>query len=173
MIMTKPVYRKIQSTLLLITLFVLTTALYFEYGKGMQPCPLCLMQRLCTFLFGLFCMTGLFSDEVRRARRVTIFQMVFAVFGIYFASRQIWLQSLPADAAPACMPSLDILIHYFSGMQVLTALLWGTGDCADVTWRFLGLSMPVWSAIYFVAMLLTCAYVFRGLGRRLAETGNR
>lgn len=167
--MTKPIYRNIQHFLLLVTIFVLTIALYFEYGKGLQPCPLCLMQRLCTFLFGLFCMMGLCLTHLRRAKRMAVFQMIFAVCGLYFASRQIWLQSLPIDQTAACMPSLDMLIHYFSKTQVLTALLWGTGDCADVPWRWLGLSMPVWSAVYFVVMLLVSVFVFWNLGRDPVE----
>ena len=167
--MNKPLYRNIQSVLLLVTIFVLTAALYFEYGKGLQPCPLCLMQRLCTFLFGLFCLTGLVLVTWRRARRVAVIQMVFTVFGMYFAGRQVWLQSLPVDQAPACMPNLDMLVHYFSKTQVLTALLWGTGDCADVSLRYFGLSIPVWSLVYFVTMFAVSGFVFWSLGRRVAE----
>lgn len=163
--MNKPIYRNIQNVLLLVTIFVLTSTLYFEYAKGLQPCPLCLMQRFCTFLFGFFCMTALCLRSLRRARRVAIFQMIIAVFGAYFAGRQIWLQSLPVDQTAACMPNLDVLMHYFSKTQVLTALLWGTGDCAEVSWRFLGLSMPVWSEVYFIAIFLVSSYVFWALSR--------
>ena len=125
------------------------------------------MFRLCTFLFGLFCLTGLCLGSLRRARRVAVFQMVFAVCGAYFAGRQIWLQSLPADQTPVCMPSLDMLIHYFSKTQVLTALFWGTGDCAQVSWGFLNVSIPVWSAVYFLLMLLSSAVLFFSMNRQL------
>lgn len=152
-----------------VTILVLTTALYFEYGKGIHPCPLCLMQRLCTFLFGMFCLMGLCLGTLHRARVVAVFQMLLAASGMYFAGRQIWLQSLPMDNTPACMPSLDMLIRYFSKTQVLTALFWGSGDCAEVTASWMGLSMPVWSALYFVTMLLVSAVVFWYVGRRLAE----
>ncbi len=167
--MSKRVYRNIISLLLLVTLLVLATGFYFEYGKGLQPCPLCLMQRLCTFLFGMFCLIGLCQATLKRARRLAVWQMFLAGSGLYFATRQLWLQSLPVDKAPACMPSLDMLIHYFSKAQVLTALFWGTGDCAEVTWRMLGLSMPVWSALYFITMMCVSAAVFLGIGRRLVE----
>ncbi len=167
MIMNKPVYRNIQNALLLVSILVLAIALYFEYGKGMQPCPLCLMQRLCTFLFGLFCMIALQISNLQRARRIVLFQMIFSICGIYFSGRQIWLQSLPVDQAPACMPSLDMLIHYFSKTQVLAALLWGSGDCAEVSSRFLGLSMPTWSVIYFMMLLLVTGYLFISLPRNV------
>lgn len=167
--MNKPVYRNIQNLLLLVSIFVLTSALYFEYGKGLQPCPLCLMQRFCTFLFGFFCLTGLCLSSLRRARRVAVFQMVFALGGLYFASRQIWLQSLPVDQTAACMPNLDMLMHYFSKTQVLTALFWGTGDCAEASGGFLGVSIPVWSVIYFIIMFLVSAVVFGCLSRQKFE----
>lgn len=167
--MSKRVYRNIQSLLLFVTILVLATGLYFEYGKGLQPCPLCLMQRLCTFLFGTFCLMGLCLGTLHRARTVAVLQMLFTSFGLFFAGRQIWLQSLPVENTPACMPSLDMLVHYFSKTQVLTALLWGTGDCAEKAWSWLGLSMPVWSFIYFVIMFLVSASVFWCIGRRLAE----
>lgn len=169
--MSKRVYRNVQSLLLFVTILVLTVGLYFEYAKGMQPCPLCLMQRLCTFLFGLFCLMGLCLGALKRAKSVAVAQLFFSASGIYFAGRQIWLQSLPVDKAPACMPSLDMLIQYFSKTQVLTALFWGTGDCADVTWRWLGLSMPAWSALYFIVMLLASAVVFWHIDRRLVNHG--
>ena len=165
MIMTKPTYRNIQNVLLLVSIFVLAIALYFEYGKGLQPCPLCLMQRLCTFLFGLFCLIGLRLTAVQRARRLVVFQMIFTACGVYFAGRQVWLQSLPMDQAPACMPSLDMLVHYFSKTQVLTALFWGSGDCAEVSWRFWGLSIPAWSVIYFIALFLVSGFMFCSLSR--------
>ncbi len=167
--MSKVVYRNIQSLLLFVTTLVVATSFYFEYHKGWQPCPLCLMQRLSAFLFGMFCLMGLGLTTLHRARRIAVFQLVFAASGVYFAGRQLWLQSLPADQAPACMPSLDMLMRYFSKTQVLTALFWGTGDCAEESLAWFGLSMPVWSAMYFVAMLLASAVVFKFLGRRLVE----
>ena len=167
--MSKRIYRHIQSLLMFLTILVLTTAFYLEYSKGIQPCPLCLMQRLCTVLFGMFCLMGLCLGTLHRARIVAVFQMLLATFGIYFSGRQIWLQSLPLDNTHACMPSLDMLIQYFSKAQVLTALFWGTGDCAEVSWSWMGLSMPIWSALYFATMLLASAVVCWAVGRRLTE----
>ncbi len=165
--MDKQVYQNIQRFLLFVTILVLSIALYFEYGQGLKPCPLCLMQRLCTFLFGLFCATAVGLNDYRRAKRIVMFQCMFALSGLYFAARQVWLQSLPADHMPACMPSLDVLMHYFSKTQVLTALFWGSGDCADVSWRLFGFSMPVWSMAYFIGMFLMCGLMFFHLRRGL------
>ena len=162
-------YRNIQSLLLLSTILVLGTALYLEHIQGLQPCPLCLMQRLATFLFGTLCLIGMCLSTLKRAKHVAFAQIIITAMGLFFAGRQLWLQSLPVDQAPACMPNLDMLVHYFSKTQVLTALLWGTGDCADVSLRYFGLSIPVWSLVYFVTMFAVSGFVFWSLGRRVAE----
>ena len=158
--MNKRAYRSLQSLLLLSTILVLWTAFYFQYVGGLQPCPLCLVQRGCAFLFAMFCLMGLCLSTRRRARGVAVFQMLFAVAGLFFASRQLWLQSLPPDQVPACLPGLDVLIHYFPWHDVLRALLWGTGECAEVTWTLLGFSMPAWAALYFFGMFLASGLVF-------------
>ena len=158
--LSKRVYRNIQSLLLLSTILVLGIAFYFEHVQGLQPCPLCLMQRLCTFIFGFFCLMGMFLLTLKRAKHIAVIQMGVTLAGIFFVIFQLWLQSLPPDQTPVCMPAFDALVHYFSWDQVLKALLWGTGECGEVTWRWLGLSMPGWSAVYFVLMFLVSGLVF-------------
>ena len=169
--LSKRLYRNIQSLLLLSTILVLGTALYFEHIQGLQPCPLCLMQRLCTFLFGTLCLMGMCLSTLKRARHVAAAQMILTLAGLFFAGRQLWLQSLPVDQTPVCMPGFEALIHYFSWDQVLKALLWGTGECGEVTWRWLGLTMPGWSALYFLAMFIVCSIVFWNAGRSLDDLG--
>jgi disulfide bond formation protein DsbB len=79
---------------------------------------------------------------------------VSAGAGLGVAGRQLWLQSLPADQVPACGPSVDYMLEVLPWMEVLTTALRGTGDCAEVTWRFLGLSIPGWTAIFFALVLV-------------------
>ena len=161
--MSKRAYRYLQSLLLLSTILVFWVAFYLQYVGGLQPCPLCLAQRFCAFLFAMFCLMGLCLSTRRRGRVVAVFQMFFCVAGLFFALRQLWLQSLPAGDVPACLPGLDTLIHYFPWHDVLLALLWGTGECAEVTWTLLGMSMPAWSALYFLAMFLGSAFLYFNL----------
>jgi protein dithiol:quinone oxidoreductase len=168
-IMNKQRYRNIQGLMLFCTLLVLSAAFYFEHSQGLQVCPLCLMQRGCMFLFGFFCLTALCSKTLHQARRIGVIQMVFLLAGLYFAGRQLWLQSLPVESASVCMPGLDTLVHLFSKEQVLKAFLWGTGDCGEVTWRMLGLSMPAWSAMFFLIMFVVSAFVLWAVGLRLSR----
>ncbi|MDI9819570.1 MULTISPECIES: disulfide bond formation protein B [unclassified Legionella] len=155
-------YKRLQIILALVSLLVFLSSLYFQYIQQLQPCPLCLMQRFCALILFLTCFAGIYVHPLR-ARILVGFQMTIAIAGLYFAGRQLWLQALPAGQTPACMPDLEVLIRYFPWRDVLHALLWGAGDCAEITWRWLGLSMPAWAAIYFLFMLVASALLWRGL----------
>ncbi len=97
---------------------------------------------------------------LKKAHIVSFMQIVIAGAGLFFAARQLWLQSLPAGQVPACMPGLDIMIHYFPWQTVAKALFWGAGDCAEVTWSMFGITMAGWSALYFLFMVLVGVFLF-------------
>ncbi|KTD71411.1 disulfide bond formation protein B [Legionella tucsonensis] len=156
--MRKLTYRKIQTFNAALTVFVLFASFYFQYVVGLTPCPLCIMQRLCVFL--LLAVLGLSFRTLKKARIISFLQIIIACAGLYFALRQLWLQSLPPGEAPACMPGLDILIRYFPWQTVLKTLFWGTEDCAEVSWHMLGISMPGWCALYFLYMVLIGCFLF-------------
>ncbi len=117
--MKKLTYRKIQSFQAIITVLVIFASFYLEYAVGLQPCPLCLMQRVCVFI--LLGLMGLSLGTVKKAHIVSLMQFLVACAGLYFSLRQLWLQSLPSDQAPACMPGLDVLIQYFPWQTVAKA----------------------------------------------------
>ncbi|BCA96838.1 disulfide bond formation protein B 1 [Legionella antarctica] len=151
--MRKITFKKIQLFLVLVTFIVLFASFYFEYFLGLRPCPLCIMQRVCVFL--LLGLMGLSLGTLKKAHLICLIQVVISCTGLFFSLRQLWLQSLPAGKAPACMPDLDVLIRYFPWQTVARALFWGAGDCAEVTWSMAGISMPGWVALYFLFMALT------------------
>jgi disulfide bond formation protein DsbB len=162
--MHKRTYRIFLIVLTAISLFVLGASFYFQYIVGLVPCPLCLMQRLCVAAIFFFSLMGVCLTTLRRARLVSIMQMFFALAGLFFATRQLWLQALPAGHGASCMPGLDILMRYFPWKDVARALFWGTGDCAEVHWQMLGLSMPAWSLFYFIFILISAAFLFKKTG---------
>lgn len=158
-------YRVWQLMLVFVTLSVLMASFYFQYVMNMQPCPLCIMQRIVVMVLLALAMMSWFLGLTKPAIKVAILIMVFALIGLYFAGRHLWLQSLPADQIPACLPGLDVLIRYFPWQDVVHALLWGAGDCAEVSWRLLGLSMPAWVALYFIAMFAAGVVNYKLLGK--------
>lgn len=132
---------------------LLAYAFYLQYVAGQEPCPLCLVQR--TFYFGLL---GVFAAAAihgpQRVGRViySLAALILAAAGGATAGRQVWLQHLPADQVPQCGPDLYVMLERFPLSKVLTNLLRGSGQCAEVKWTLLGFSIAEWSLAWFVLL---------------------
>jgi disulfide bond formation protein DsbB len=134
---------------------LLATAFYMEYVMGLEPCPLCWLQRFAFMGVGLVSLIAFLHNPSGFGNRVYGFFLALAAgAGLGVAGRQLWLQSLPADQAPACGPSVDYMLDVLPWFEVLTTALRGTGDCAAVVWRFLGISIPGWTALFFALLIL-------------------
>lgn len=153
-------YRRFQSVMLLSAVLVLGFAFYIEFLNQLRPCPLCFMQRSCALLLGLLCIVGIGLRQVNHAKILSFLQCVIACFGLYFAGRQLWLQSYPTELAGQCMPGLTAMMHYFSWDMILKSFLWGSSDCSHVDWQWYGLSIPLWSAFYFVVMVVCTVFIY-------------
>ncbi|TGN38060.1 disulfide bond formation protein B [Marinobacter confluentis] len=134
---------------------LLGVAFYMEHVMGLEPCPLCWLQRFGFMAAGIVSLLAALHGPGAVGTRIYGFLMVVgAGAGLAVAGRQLWLQSLPADQVPACGPSVDYMLDVLPWMEVLTTALRGTGDCAEVTWRFLGLSIPGWTAVFFTLVIV-------------------
>jgi len=134
---------------------LLGVAFYMEHVMGLEPCPLCWLQRFGFMGAGLVSLLAFLHGPTGWGVRVYGFLLALtAGTGLGIAGRQLWLQSLPADQVPACGPSVDYMLEVLPWMEVLTTALRGTGDCAAVVWRFLGLSIPGWTAVFFSGLVL-------------------
>ncbi|MCQ4348789.1 disulfide bond formation protein B [Pseudomonas stutzeri] len=124
--------------------------LYLEHVEGLEPCPLCIVQRIEFIGVGLACLAAAVHGPQRLGRRVyAALTLLFSVAGIASAGRQVWLQGLPADQLPACLPSLEYMMEALPFQEIIRLMLHGTADCAEVTWTLLGLSIPEWSLLAF------------------------
>lgn len=140
--------------------FLLAGALIMEHIFNMDPCPLCLMQRLWFAIAGLLALASLIHSP--RWGIYPLLTMLAAIIGGGFSIRQLWLQSLPADQVPACGPDMSYMLENFPLADVLAAMTRGTGDCAQVAWQF-GLTIPGWALVGFIAI-----FVLAGLQLRSA-----
>jgi disulfide bond formation protein DsbB len=127
---------------------------YLQYGQGLQPCPLCLVQRGFFYAVMAVCVLAALHGPLRRGfvafySGATAF---FAAGGFAAAARQVWLQHLPPERVPACGPDLYFMLENFPLARVLRTLIQGTGECAVVDWTFLGLSIAEWSLGWFAAI---------------------
>ncbi|MET0717524.1 MAG: disulfide bond formation protein B [Pseudoxanthomonas sp.] len=139
---------------------LLAFALYSQYYLGLMPCPLCTFQRGAFLLLGIFFLIGAIHSPRGKGARATygVMAVLASAGGIAVAGRHVWLQHLPADKVPACGPDLSYMMDAFPLSDVLRKVFTGSGECAKVDWTFLGLSMPEWSLIWFLALALWALY---------------
>ena len=125
---------------------------YLQYARGLEPCPLCLVQRGFFYAVGATALLGALHGP-RRAGTIfySSLMLVFAAGGAATAGRQVWLQHLPPEKVPACGPDLFFMLENFPLADTLQKLIKGTGECAVVDWTFLGLSIAGWALVCFVA----------------------
>jgi disulfide bond formation protein DsbB len=125
-------------------------ALKTQYVDGLEPCPLCMTQRGFYVLAFLFALLGALHAGGRRPWAALM--AASALGGAGVAGRQVWLQHLPADQVPACGPSLEFMLQRYPFSDVLVRLFTGDGNCAEVDWSLLGLSMAEWSLLCFLGL---------------------
>ena len=120
-------------------------ALFAQHGLGLEPCPLCVLQRVATISLGLIFLAAAVLDPGRVGARVMgLLMLLVAGLGATVSARQVWLQNLPADQVPACGPGFDYIMDVFPLAEALAMVFEGSGECAEISWRFLGLTMPGW-----------------------------
>jgi protein dithiol:quinone oxidoreductase len=140
-------------------------ALYVQYGMFMEPCPLCIFQRIAFAAMGVVFLAGALHGPRSRVMRRIYGGLIAlaALIGALIAGRHVWLQSLPADEVPACGPGLAYMLDAFPLSKTLNMVLTGSGECAKIDWHFIGLSMPAWTLVWFV--LLGAFGLWAGLRR--------
>jgi protein dithiol:quinone oxidoreductase len=137
----------------LVCIGLLAFALYLQYVEKQEPCPMCILQRIAFFaMMAVFVIAALHGPRRRGAFVYSTIAFVFAALGASVAARQVWLQHLPASQVPACGPGLEYMLERFPLSEVLGKVLAGTGECAEVGWTFLGLSIAGWSLVWFVLL---------------------
>lgn len=129
-------------------------ALFSQFQWGLEPCPLCIFQRVAFAALGVVFLLGALHGPSGRAGRAAwgVLALVAAVAGLVVAGNHVRLQMLPPDQVPACGPGLDYMMEMLPVTGVIQKVMTGSGECADVDWSFLGLSMPAWSLVWFVLL---------------------
>ncbi|MEC9376193.1 MAG: disulfide bond formation protein B [Pseudomonadota bacterium] len=134
---------------------LMSYALFAQYVLGLEPCPLCIFQRISVITLGaIFLIAALYNPSRISSLIYSVLIFFVSGIGIGLAGRHIWLQNLPAEKVPACGPGLDFMLNSFPFSQVLKIVLSGSGECAIVDWSFLGLSMPSWVALSLSLLLV-------------------
>ncbi len=134
----------------LFTCFLLAFAGYLQISKGLLPCPLCQLQRITFGIIALiFLFAAIHNPKVTGIKIYSYVLILFSVFGSALAARHIWIQNSPSEISTRCGVGIDYIFSHFPLLESLKIILHGTGDCAEVQWHFLGLSIPEWAFVSF------------------------
>ena len=132
---------------------LLAYAYYAQYVLHLEPCPLCIFQRVGIFAIGVIFALAAAHDPAAWGRRVYAVLLGLASLAtIGVAVRHLYIQSLPPGTVAACGASLDFMLKVFPLTDVLVKVLTGSGECAKIEWRLLGLAMPAWVLIAAIAL---------------------
>lgn len=149
-------YRFVSGLLVLASVVGMAFALYLEHVQGLEPCPLCIFQRIGLIGLGLISLIAFLHNP-----RTVGFKRFYALLGTVamlwsagVAARHVWLQSLPPDLVPSCGPGLDYWLNTLPLKSVFEQVLKGSGECAVVDWTLFGQSLPVWSLAFFSVLIV-------------------
>src|SRR5258706_2038399 len=132
---------------------VMAYALYLQYVLDLEPCPLCMFQRVAVSAMGVVFLIAALHGPLRRgAWGYAILQLVIGALGSGLALRHLWIQSLPADQVPACGMGIGYMFETLPFAEVIARTLKGSGECAKVD-LILGVSLPAWTLILFVVLI--------------------
>jgi protein dithiol:quinone oxidoreductase len=137
-------------------------ALYLQYVDGLDPCPLCMIQRVLFGALGfVFLIAALAGPRGFFIRVYGVLATLLALCGVGFAARHVWLQWHPPELE-SCTADLFTQLQRLPFGSVIERALYATGDCAKVDWTLLGLSIAQWSFIWFAILtVLSLVYLFR------------
>lgn len=132
---------------------LLAYALYSQFYLGLEPCPLCIFQRIGMAALGLaFLLAALHHPRGRGRYGYALIVGLTALATVGVAARHVYVQSLPPGSLPSCGAPLAVLLKFTPVWEVIRKVLTGSGECGEVNWRFLGLAMPAWVLIWALAL---------------------
>ena len=146
--------RKLFLTGFLISVLLIVYVLYTQYVLGLEPCPLCILQRVAVIALGVSFLLLALRPPLRKQSKLltSLFLVMISSAGVGIAARHVWLQNLPPDKVPGCGPGLDFMMANFPLSEVLEMVFSGSGEWAEISWSFAFLSMPAWVLIWLIVL---------------------
>ena len=139
---------------------LLGVAFYMEYEMGLEPCPLCMLQRIMFLALGIVALISFLHKSRSAMKYYALTISTIAILGAALSIRHLYLQYLPEEQLPACLPGLSYMVEVFPWQEIMSAMIMGTGECGDVLWTFLGLSIPGWTLVAFASIAIINFVIF-------------
>ena len=155
-------FRSLHAMIVIMVILSLIFAVaYLEGVLYLDPCPLCMVDRMILGVLALLSgIALLLGPRIWLVWSIGGLQLISGLAGIAVAGRHIYLQNLPRDQVPECGPDLFFMLEAFPMSQVMQTLFSGSGQCADISWRFFGLTLPAQTLILFVVLTVLAIVAF-------------
>lgn len=164
------------SRLIFLLIFLACTGLlgfglYLEHMQGLEPCPLCVLQRIAYVVIAIIALAGAIHGAENLMKYIYASLIIItSLAGAGIAGRQVWLQHLPADQVPECGPGYEYLMDVFPLDEALGMIFTGSGECAEINWTFLGFSIAEWSLLMFI--LLCAVPIYAIFTKKISATSD-
>jgi len=146
--------RSIHLGMFLVCAGLIAFALYLQHSLGLEPCPMCILQRYAFIVVGVIALVAALHGPALIGQRVySGLILLFAATGAGVAIRHVYLEHNPPKIFD-CGADVGFMLESFPLTEALPMIFRGTGDCTKVLWRFLGLSIAEWSLICFVLLIV-------------------
>ena len=140
---------------LLISAFSFIGALFLENFLHLSPCPLCIIQRVCLiFIITISLIAISHNPKIYGYIVYSLLVLIFIILGIVIARQQIYIQNLPPGTLVSCGADIKFMFNNLPFSEFVSYLMEGSADCAKIQFNFLGLTLPKWSFILFVILLI-------------------
>ena len=137
-------------------------ALWLQYGLELEPCPLCVFQRIAVIATGIIFLIAEIHNPGRTGAAVYAGLTVIASgIGAALATWHVWIQAQPKGAVAACGMGLNYMLETLPLTEVISKVLKGSGECAEQGWLFMGLAIPSWTFVFFIAMIAAAIALIR------------
>lgn len=143
--------RKVFAAMAALCVGLLAFGLYLQHVVGLEPCPMCIVQRYALFAVALFSLLGVFMPGRTTRGVLALLVVLMSGFGAFVAARQSWLQWNPPEVL-TCGRDFYGMIESFPLKRAIPMIFRGSGDCTAIDWTFLGLTIANWSFLNFLLL---------------------
>ena len=146
----------------LLSFLMIVAALWIQLTYQLEPCPLCITQRIIFIVLGLLFLFFVWLPLNFFVKILYLLAIgIASIVGLIFSARHILIQQKYITVPAECGIDLDYMFENFPLMEAFNLLFQGTGDCSKVDWTFYGLSLPMMAFLGYLFFLIYALFIFK------------
>ena len=146
----------------LLSFLMIVAALWIQLTYQLEPCPLCITQRIIFIVLGLLFVFFVWLPLNFFVRIIYLIAIgITSIVGLIFSARHVLIQQKYITVPAECGIDLDYMFENFPLMEAFNLLFQGTGDCSKVDWTFYGLSLPMMAFLGYLFFLIYALVIFK------------